>query len=128
LRETEVLLERAKETLEAARLLLERGFYEDSVSRSYYAMLYSVRAALVTKRIHAKTHRGTMKKFGELFVKTGEFPLEVWRVFGSAMELREEADYSAGTEMTITERKAQEVLEAAAEFIREIEKAVDLSI
>ncbi len=34
------LLEKAKESLEAAKSLLKDGFYDFSASRSYYAMFY----------------------------------------------------------------------------------------
>lgn len=40
-------LEQADESLESAQLLLDNGKYRPSVSRSYYAMFYSVLALLV---------------------------------------------------------------------------------
>ena len=39
-------LERARESLLGAKILLENNLFADSVSRSYYAVLHSAKAAL----------------------------------------------------------------------------------
>jgi uncharacterized protein (UPF0332 family) len=41
------LLKKAKNSLDAARLLVERGFYDFAVSRAYYAMFYVAEAFLL---------------------------------------------------------------------------------
>lgn len=40
--ETDLLMRRAWKRLEAAELLFNQRFYEDSISRAYYAMFYGV--------------------------------------------------------------------------------------
>lgn len=47
--EVNSLLERSRRYLKSAELLLEEGDYESSVSRTYYAMFYSVEALLLTR-------------------------------------------------------------------------------
>jgi len=37
------LIERADESAESAKLLLDKEFYDASVSRSYYAMFYATK-------------------------------------------------------------------------------------
>jgi len=71
LREFEDYLQKAHEKLKAAEILLGNGFYEDAISRAYYAMFYAARALLSTKNIYPKIHRGTVQKFGLEFVSKG---------------------------------------------------------
>jgi len=62
--EKEILMEKAHEKLKAAKVLFERKFYSDAVSRAYYAMFYAARALLSEKNIYPKTHRGVISQFG----------------------------------------------------------------
>ena len=56
LRISEALLEKAEMKLNAARFLFEGGFFEDSVSRSYYCMHNAAKAALEISNIKARGH------------------------------------------------------------------------
>jgi len=67
--EKQILIENAHEKLEAAKNLFENGFYNDSVSRAYYAMFFAAKALLFENDIHPKTHRGLISQFGLEFVK-----------------------------------------------------------
>jgi uncharacterized protein (UPF0332 family) len=51
-------LEQAVESLEAAKVLLEKGLLRPSVNRSYYAMFYAVLALLTVKRKETSKHTG----------------------------------------------------------------------
>ncbi len=89
--ESEDLLKAAQESLEAARLLASRGFHPDAVSRAYYAIVYAARAALASRGVAAKTHGGTLQRFGELFVAPGLLPSDLTTSFGKAMAIRNRA-------------------------------------
>lgn len=52
--EVNSLLERADKYLRSARILLEEGDYESSVSRTYYAMFYSAQAMLLTLAVSSR--------------------------------------------------------------------------
>ena len=43
---SDAFLQRASETLNAARTLYDAGFFRETVSRAYYAMFYAVEATL----------------------------------------------------------------------------------
>lgn len=74
MKETRDLERRARRYLQSAKLLLDSGDMESSVSRAYYAMFYAAEAALVTKGLAFSSHKGVIAGFGEHFVKTGVFP------------------------------------------------------
>ena len=63
-------LERARESLEEAELLLEKGYANTFVSRIYYACFYAVSALLLTKGLASANHSGVRSQFHQNYVKT----------------------------------------------------------
>ncbi|MCK9150522.1 HEPN domain-containing protein [Methanobacterium alcaliphilum] len=114
-----ILLENAHEKLEAAKNLFENEFYNDSVSRAYYAMFFAAKALLLRKNIHPKTHRGLISQFGMEFVKNNEFKKELFDLLARAQEDREEADY--GLFSKIGENEAKTIIKGAELFLDECE-------
>ena len=55
----------------AADLLLEAGFYEDAVSRAYYAVLHAAKAALLARNIITESHTSVRRLFGKELVQQG---------------------------------------------------------
>lgn len=51
---TELLLLKADEKLEIAKLLIDQGYYADSICKSYYAMFYAAKALLANKGLFPK--------------------------------------------------------------------------
>ena len=64
-------LERAHETLEEARILLEQEHANTYVNRLYYACFYAVSALLLTKGLSSAKHSGIRSFFHQNFVKSG---------------------------------------------------------
>lgn len=87
-------IDRANEAIRAANLLFENGFVRDAISKLYYALLYSVRALLLTKGLEPKSHEGALRLFGLHFVKSGTFEAKDSHIFSKLMKYREEADYN----------------------------------
>lgn len=87
-------IKRAKETMRAANLLFDNGFFNDAVSKLYYFLLYNVRALLLTKGLEPKSHEGVLRLFGLNFVKEGIFNPSDSHIFSKLMKYREEADYN----------------------------------
>lgn len=117
--EKKILINNAHEKLEAAKNLFENGFYNDSVSRAYYAMFFSAKALLFKKNIHPKTHRGLISQFGLEFVKKNEFKKELFDLLARAQEDREEADY--GLFSSIDQNEAKIIIEGFESFLNECE-------
>ncbi|MDP3035699.1 MAG: HEPN domain-containing protein [Methanobacteriaceae archaeon] len=117
--EKRILIKNAHEKLEAAKNLFENEFYNDSVSRAYYAMFFAAKALLFEKNIHPKTHRGLISQFGLEFVKKNEFKKELFDLLARAQEDREEADY--GLFSNIDQIEAKIIIEGAESFLNECE-------
>ncbi|MBF4475915.1 HEPN domain-containing protein [Methanobacterium formicicum] len=84
----ELLLERADDNLESIQLLIDNGYHDIAVSRSYYAMFYAAEAVLLTKNLKFSSHSGVVSQFGIHFIKTGIFKPELGRDFNIGMPTR----------------------------------------
>jgi len=60
-------LERAKESLDEANILMERGHANTFVNRLYYACFYAVSALLLTKGLSSAKHSGVRALFHQNF-------------------------------------------------------------
>ena len=119
----EILLNDAYESLEAARVLLENGFYRDAISRAYYAMFYAASALLRAKGVVTKSHRGVIAKFGLEFVNTGAVEKYYAKALSLAETSRERADYDPTYRPS--KEEAENIIEDAERFIERIEKALE---
>ena len=113
------LLARAHRYLKSARLLIADCDYESSVSRSYYAMFYCVRALLLAKGQSFSSHKAVISAFGEQFVKTGVFPRDMGRDLSRAFEQRQVGDYEY--RFVIPRETAEAGLERAESFVASVE-------
>ena len=86
-------LEKAKNCLKAAELLLASDSYADSANRSYYSIYHAIRAVLITVGFSSKTHSGNIGEFRKRYIKTGIFPIEFSDIIGNAFEVRNDSDY-----------------------------------
>jgi uncharacterized protein (UPF0332 family) len=87
-------LERARSSLEAARVLLEAGLRADAVSRAYYAMFHAASALLASVGRAARTHDGLRALVAEHFVRPGLLAPEHARAFARTAGDRGDADYN----------------------------------
>jgi uncharacterized protein (UPF0332 family) len=104
----------ARERLEAARALLERGLLGAAVSDAYYAILYAARAALSEHDQNAKTHRGTWALFHDEFVASGAFDAGLAREARATQDLREGVDYAA---VRVSRDEAARIVDVAERFV-----------
>lgn len=113
-------LSRAYKNLEVARSLLADEFYEDSVSKSYYALFFAAKALLLTKNLDPKRHSGVISFFSQYFVKTGELEKELAAILKFAQKERISADYD---EFYIASpEEAQLQLENAEKFLQRVKE------
>ncbi len=123
--ETE-MLKKAERKLHVARRLLAEGEYEDAVSRAYYAMFHSAKAALSLEQSFPKTHSGLVSDFGAKLIRAGKLPRELGVSLSEAKSIRELADYAL--KPGITEEDAKHIVEVAKEFVRQLSKYVTTRI
>lgn len=113
-------LQKAESKLKAARKLLEAGFHEDSVSRSYYSMFHAASILLMLKGIEPRSHSGLVQMFGLHLVKTGEIDKEFGKMLAQVRELREDSDYEILFEAS--KEEAELSLQNAEKFLKEIKR------
>ncbi len=121
--EVEILLNDAHESLEAARVILENGFYRDAISRAYYAMFYAASALLRAKGVVTKSHRGVIAKFGLEFVNTGIVEKYYAKALSLAETSKERADYDPTYRPS--EEEVESIIGDAELFIERVEKALE---
>ncbi len=121
-----VRLERCKEDLGAAHLLMEHGKYRVAVNRVYYALFHLVSAALSTLGVERRKHAGVEAAFNQHLVKTGQVEPEYADIYRRARRWREEADYSVSARFS--EESARDILTDGERFVVRLEeylKSVD---
>ena len=112
----DVLISRAEERLEEAKILFRKEHCNGAISRAYYSFFETAHAVLITKGISAKTHAGLITLFSLHFIKTKQIPEKFIRFFKQAKEAREEADY--GLLKKFTKKETEKIIETAEEFIK----------
>lgn len=115
--EVETKRQHARESLQAADILIDAGLYRDSVSRSYYAMFSAAQALLIAHNLTPRTHKGTHVLLDKHFVKTGRLPTRVSRTLRQAFDARQLADYS---DESPSQSHAEELFVAAEDFVAQV--------
>ena len=101
--EQQALLEKAEQSLEAARLLARKDYPDFAVSRAYYAMFYAAQALLLSKGLSFSKHSAVIAAFGQHFAKPGHLPAEFHRYLIEAHDSRNVGDYDIGPGLGATQ-------------------------
>lgn len=91
--EQAALLKKAQDSLQAARLLFDKEYYDFAVSRSYYSMFYLAEMFLLGEGLSFSKHSAVIAAFGQHFVKTGRVPHEFHRYLIEGEDSRNVGDY-----------------------------------
>ena len=75
-------LEKAREKLDAARILARDDFHDDAVSRAYYSMFHAASAVLLSLGITADSHSALKTMFGLHLVKSGKVDVKYGKWLG----------------------------------------------
>ncbi len=114
-------LERARESLEEAKLLFDRGHINTYVNRLYYACFYAVSAMLLTKGLSSAKHSGIRSFFHQNFVKTGRLDKSLGQIYDKLYDNRQKSDYA-----DLINFEAHEVNEWYDEAEKIVQKIQDL--
>jgi len=115
-------LERAKETLQDAKLLAEKQRWNSAINRLYYAAYYAVIALLLKGNFKTTTHNGVKSKFSEQFIKTKLFPAELGRIYSQLFTWRQKGDYA--DLFDFTEEKVTPYFEPIEKLIELVENSL----
>jgi len=102
----------------AAELLLEANFYEDAVSRAYYAVLHAAKAALLARDIVTESHTAVRRLFGKELVQQGLLKKEWAMILAHAQDERASADYDV--ELSFSQEVAGQRVEESRRFLERI--------
>lgn len=114
--EQALLIQRARDSIKAAKLLADEGlFYAFAISRAYYAMLYIAEAFLLEKEFAFSKHSAVISAFGKHFAKTGKVPKEFHRFLLEGFDNRTVSDYDIKADFS--KQEAKEQIERAQQFL-----------
>ena len=112
------LLKKALRAAESARRLESDGDYDGTCDRAYYAMFNAARSLLEAQGALApdqtKTHATVLRRFSEVFVKSGISGGKLGGSLNFVEGLRAKADYSASF---ASREEALRAIEMMDEFI-----------
>jgi uncharacterized protein (UPF0332 family) len=101
------LLRKAEDSLNAAKLMQQNGYYDFAASRAYYAMFYLAEALLLEYGLAFSKHSAVLAAFGERFTKAGLVPAELHRYLRDGQDSRNVGDYHFGGTLTRDEAALQ---------------------
>ena len=99
-------LDRAREALAEAVLLLDSGHTNTGVNRLYYACFYAVSALLLTKGLTATSHSGLRTLFHQHLIRPGLLPLDQGQLYDRLFDQRQRSDYADLVHFGISEGRA----------------------
>jgi uncharacterized protein (UPF0332 family) len=89
----DVRLDKAKECLEVAEMLIASGHLADSANRSYYCIFHAMRAVLALDKFDSKKHSGISSTFREKYIKPKIFSKDLSKIIDEAFTVRNKSDY-----------------------------------
>ena len=109
------LLHEARDSISAARSLLQIGYPKYAASRAYYAMFYAAQALLEGEGLSFSKHSAVIAAFGREFVQTGRVPAEFHRFLRDGQDLRYLGDY--GPRGSVEPDQASEQIDRAERLL-----------
>ena len=119
-------LQRAAETLEEAKVMLETKHLYGASNRLYYACFYAVSALLMTKELSSSKHAGVIALFNKHFIKEKLLPIEFGKFYSRVFDNRQQSDY--GDVVKVEASQLNKDLKTASDFIDQIEKLINKSL
>jgi uncharacterized protein (UPF0332 family) len=111
-------LERAEQSIQAARQMAAGGFDDFAASRAYYAAFYAATAVLLREGLELSKHSAVIASIHQRFVKTGKLTKEHGKSLNWLFEVRNVGDYG-GTEH-VSRTQVEQAIRAAEEFLSAI--------
>lgn len=116
------LLEAARDSITAARLLLENSYPGYAAARAYYAMFYVAEAFLEGEGMSFSKHSAVIAAFGQHFARTGKVPAAYHKYLIEGQELRQSGDYGQRNAVDVGQARVQ--IERAQAFVALAERLI----
>lgn len=111
-------VERAQDSLVAARTLIDSEHHDVAASRCYYAVFYASTAALLSRDIRFAKHSGVINGIHRHFVREGRLSTAKGRNLNWLYELRVIGDY--GETRHVPREEAERALETASALVADL--------
>ena len=116
-------LNKAKETLETAKMIFNEGKdFSSANNRAYYAIFYAIRAVLAIEEIDFKRHKDVLAYFNKEYVNKEKFPKMIGRKISQAQRIREDSDYD---DYEPSFEKTEQQINTAQELIGLVEEYIN---
>lgn len=115
IKEQQFLVQKAHDSLRAAKLSEAEGLADIAASRAYYAMFYIAEVFLLEENLSFSKHSAVISKFGEYFVRTGKISSKYHRYLIDAEQMRLKGDYDRTERLESEDAKL--VIQRAEEFL-----------
>lgn len=113
---------KSNHSLRAASLLMENEFYNEAISRLYYACFYLVKAFLFEHNVEAKTHEEVTHMLRKHLVETGLITENDVIFYTNIFDIRHSVDY--GYFIDFDKKIAQVLLTETEIFIINIKELI----
>jgi len=115
-------LDRARETLEEARLMASCEHWNTCVNRLYYACFYAVTALLLHSGFASAKHSGVRALLNQHFVKPGTLDQRLGALYNELFDSRNEGDYR--DLVRLDAERVRPLIPQVEEFIEAVEGLV----
>ena len=116
-------LERSERSIQAAKELSSKGYYDFAASRAYYAAFYAATAALLREELEFRKHSGVIAAIHQRFVKNGRLERNFGRDLNWLSELRSVGDY--GVTIHVSREDAERAIVAAEGFLHAMKGIIE---
>jgi uncharacterized protein (UPF0332 family) len=115
-------IERSRESIRAAEIMLENEMLTISMNRVYYSMFYAVQALLALYKVSFTKHGQVKGYFNRELIKTGIFSVDMGKLYNKVFEYRQKFDY---VDFAVPDRNMVfEYIEKAREFHTKIKEYI----
>lgn len=120
--ETVLYLEKSRQTLERARVMLGVDLTEDA-GRAAYLVAFHAAEALICERTGTapKTHSGALSAFAWFAMSEPMIGEELRKFLPRSYDFKTVCDYGLGPDAVIPKDKAAQAVDTAAQFLKYIE-------
>ena len=116
-------IDRAEETIEEARILIDNNKLFSAVNRIYYANFYILSALALKHGFSTSKHKQLIGWFNKTFVKPGIAEGKFSSILLRSFENRSEGDY--GDFVKFNKEEVEVMFNEMKEFVREIGKLIN---
>lgn len=116
----------ATDKIRVAKILFKNAEYRDVISRAYYSVYYAAKAFLLSRGEDPSSHRGVDILFHRFCEMHNQPSANAAKILSLMRQSRLNADYRE--KVHITKEDAQQAIDMAQSFLKEIENIIKFEL